>query len=90
MPMSHSSRIMWTLPVVSSGNLPRFSKNKSQSILMIGAHNPVRMNAAPTPSAASMPKERSAAISEVRLAAKAAIVVKEVSIIARPTREIDE
>ena len=51
-----------------------------------GTHNPVRRNAERIPRAASIPNERKAAISLNKLAAKAAIVVREVSIIALPTR----
>ena len=43
-------------------------------------------NAEPTPKAASVPNERRAGMSEVRLAPKATMVVREVSMIARPTR----
>jgi hypothetical protein len=44
------------------------------------------MKAAMTPSAASRPKERRAGIPENMFAMNAATVVKEVNIIARPTR----
>ena len=54
--------------------------------LIRGTHNPVRRNAERIPRAASMPNERKAAISLNKLAANAAIVVREVSIIALPTR----
>ena len=53
---------------------------------MRGTHNPVRMNADKIPNAASIPKDLSTAMSLKTLAAKAAIVVIEVSMIARPTR----
>ena len=43
------------------------------------------MNAERMPSAASIPKERSAAMSLKRFAANAAMVVIEVSMMARPT-----
>ncbi len=47
---------------------------------------PVNKNAARTPKAASIPNDLSAATSLNKLAENAAIVVKEVSMIARPTR----
>ena len=45
------------------------------------------MNAEATPSAASSPKERKAGMLDVKLAANAAMVVNDVSIMARPTLE---
>ena len=66
--------------------LPRFSIHSSNEILTRGAQIPVSKKAANTPKAASIPNERIAATSLNKLAAKAAIVVIEVSIIARPTR----
>ena len=55
----------------------------------MGTHKPVRTKAEKTPRAASIPNERRAGISETRLAEKAAIVVIDVSKIARPTRLTD-
>ena len=62
--------------------------NQSSTLTRIkGAQRPVRMNAASTPSAASMPKDRKAAMSLNRFAANADMVVSEVSVMARPTLE---
>ena len=71
----------------SSCNRFRFCNQVSMSKRIRGAHNPVRMNAEATPSAASSPKERRAGMLDVKLAAKAAMVVKEVNMMARPTLE---
>ena len=65
----------------------RDSSQSSTLTRMSGAHNPVRMKAAKTPRAASIPKERRAAMSLNKLAAKAAMVVSEVRVMARPTRD---
>ncbi len=73
------------MPSSSSGNFPFSRRYLSQSILISGAQIPVRMKAAATPSAASTPNERRAAISEVKFAANADMVVNDVSIIALPT-----
>ncbi len=51
---------------------------------------PVRINAAATPNAASTPNDLSAAMSEVKFAANADIVVKDVNMIALPTLDNDE
>ena len=65
----------------------RDSIQSSTLTRMSGAHKPVRMKAANTPKAASIPNERRAAISLNRFAAKAAMVVNEVRVMARPTRD---
>ena len=65
----------------------RASSQSSTLTRISGAHKPVRMKAARTPSAASMPKERRAAMSLNRLAAKADMVVSDVRVMARPTRD---
>ena len=83
---SHSLGTMCMIPSLSSPNLPLDCIHSSTSYLTKGTQIPVRMNADSTPNPASIPKERSAAISEVRLARNATIVVVEVSMIARPTR----
>ena len=83
---SHSLGTMCMIPSLSSSNLPLDSIHSSTSCLTSGTHIPVRMKAERTPNPASMPNERNAAISEVRLARNATIVVVEVSMIARPTR----
>ena len=64
----------------------RFSSHSSKLIRSNGTHRPVKRNAARMPIAASIPKLRKAAISEKRFAEKAAMVVIDVSMIARPTR----
>ena len=64
----------------------RFSSHSSTLIRSNGTHKPVNKNAARIPMAASMPKLRKAAISEKRFAEKAAMVVIDVSMMARPTR----
>ena len=53
-----------------------------------GTHKPVSKKADNIPRAASTPNDLNAATSLNKLAAKAAIVVRDVSIIARPTRVI--
>ena len=65
--------------------LLRLAIHSSTLNLINGTHKPVSRNAAKIPNAASTPNERKAATSLNKLAAKAAIVVSEVSIIARPT-----
>ena len=65
---------------------PRASSHWSTLILSTGAQMPVSRKAAKMPHAASTPKERRAAMSEKRFAAKAAVVVSDVSRMARPTR----
>ena len=65
---------------------PLPSIHSSNETLTSGAQIPVSRNAASTPRAASIPNERSAATSLNKFAAKAAIVVREVSMIALPTR----
>ena len=65
----------------------RASSQSSTLTRINGAHKPVKMKAANTPSAASIPKERRAAMSLKRLAAKAAMVVRDVRVMARPTRD---
>ena len=67
--------------------LARLSSQSSTLTRIKGAHNPVNRNAARIPRAASIPKERRAAISLKRFAAKADIVVRDVSVMARPTRD---
>ena len=64
---------------------PRFSNHSSTESRISGAHIPVKRNAANIPNAASIPNDRNAAMSLKRLAAKADIVVNDVSKIARPT-----
>ncbi len=78
------------MPSSSSGNFPFPRRCLSQSIRINGAQIPVRMNAAATPNAASTPNDLSAAMSEVKFAANADIVVKEVNMIALPTLDNDE
>ena len=65
--------------------MPRFSSHSSNETLTRGAQIPVSRNAASTPNAASIPKDLKAATSLNRLAENAAMVVKEVSMIALPT-----
>ena len=65
---------------------PRFSSHSSNETLTSGAHKPVSKNAANTPKAASTPNDLNAATSLKRFAENAAIVVSDVSMIARPTR----
>ena len=71
----------------SSDFLARLANHSSTLTRMRGDHIPVNKKAAKIPKAASIPKERRAAMSLKRLAAKAAIVVMDVRVIALPTLE---
>ena len=86
---SHSFGIRCNFSSFSIVNLPFFSSHKSASIRNNGTQSPVSKKAAATPNPASIPNDLNAAISDVKFARNATMVVDDVSKIALPTREID-